>query len=179
MRTDPTLNIPNLWQNPPADAVDQLVFASNLLGSDPRITNFGGGNTSAKVRQVDPLSGGEVEVLWVKGSGGDLGTAKRSGFASLHLDKVLSVEGRYTFGRKVRGDLSEDEIVALYRHCVFNDNPAAPSIDTPLHAFVPARAVSHMHSDAVISIAASENSQTPTSVLPTAYTTYRTRLASC
>jgi len=159
MKTDPNLNIPNLWQSPPSDSVDQLVYASNLLGSDPRITNFGGGNTSAKVRQIDPLSGSEVEVLWVKGSGGNLGTAKRSGFASLYLDKVLSVEGRYERGRKSRGELGEDEIVALYRHCVFNDNPAAPSIDTPLHAFVPARAVSHMHSDAVISIAASQNAE--------------------
>lgn len=153
--------IPSLW-NPahaPTDEVDEMVYASNLLGSDPRITNFGGGNTSVKVRQIDPLSGDEVEVLWVKGSGGDLGTAKRSGFASLYQDKVLSTEGRYIAGRKSRGDLPEDDIVALYRHCIFSDNPAAPSIDTPLHAFVPAKAVSHMHSDAVISIAASRDAE--------------------
>ncbi len=161
--------IPSLWNpaNAPTDEVDKMVYASNLLGSDPRITNFGGGNTSVKVRQVDPLSGEEVEVLWVKGSGGDLGTAKRSGFASLYLDKVLSVESRYehardghgNLGRDAQATLSEDEIVALYRHCIFNDNPAAPSIDTPLHAFVPARSVSHMHSDAVISIAASQDAE--------------------
>lgn len=156
MIKDPSIVIPSLWNaaQAPQDEADKLVYASNLLGSDPRITNFGGGNTSVKVRQVDPLSGNEVEVLWVKGSGGDLGTAKRSGFASLYLDKVLSTEGRYVEGRKSRGDLPEDDIVGLYGHCIYNGNPAAPSIDTPLHAFVPARAVSHMHSDAVISIAA-------------------------
>jgi rhamnulose-1-phosphate aldolase/alcohol dehydrogenase len=161
MIKNPTTSIPSLWNssNAPTDEVDKLVYASNLLGSDPRITNFGGGNSSVKVRQIDPLSGNEVEVLWVKGSGGDLGTAKRSGFASLYLEKVLSTEGRYIAGRKAKGDLGEDDIVALYRHCNFNDNPAAPSIDTPLHAFVPARAVSHMHSDAVISIAASNNAE--------------------
>jgi rhamnulose-1-phosphate aldolase/alcohol dehydrogenase len=155
-----SLLIPSKWMaSATGDEVDKLVYASNLLGSDPRITNFGGGNTSVKVRQVDPLTGSEVEVLWVKGSGGDLGTAKRGGFASLYLDKVLSTEDRYVGGRKAKGDLSEDDIVALYRHCIFNDNPAAPSIDTPLHAFVPSRAVSHMHSDAVISIAASADAE--------------------
>lgn len=155
------IRIPSLWNaaNAPVDEVDKMVYASNLLGSDPRITNFGGGNTSVKVRQIDPLSGNEVEVLWVKGSGGDLGTAKRSGFASLYQDKVISTEGRYADGRKSKGDLPEDDIVALYRHCIFNDNPAAPSIDTPLHSFVSARAVSHMHSDAVISIAASQDAE--------------------
>jgi len=161
MIQDPAINIPSIWNsaNAPVDEADKLVYASNLLGSDPRITNFGGGNTSVKVRQIDPLTGNEVDVLWVKGSGGDLGTAKRGGFASLYLDKVLSTEGRYRHGRKSAGDLGEDDIVALYRHCIFNDNPAAPSIDTPLHAFVPARAVSHMHSDAVISIAASRDAE--------------------
>ena len=161
MIQDPAINIPSIWNsaNAPVDEADKLVYASNLLGSDPRITNFGGGNTSVKVRQIDPLTGNEVDVLWVKGSGGDLGTAKRGGFASLYLDKVLSTEGRYQHGRKAKGDLGEDEIVALYRHCIFNDNPAAPSIDTPLHAFVPSRAVSHMHSDAVISIAASRDAE--------------------
>ncbi len=161
MIQDPSILIPSLW-NPaltPSDLVDKMVYASNFLGSDPRITNFGGGNTSVKVRQVDPLSGEEVDVLWVKGSGGDLGTAKRSGFASLYQEKVLGTEGRYANGRKSKGKLPEDDIVALYRHCNFNDNPAAPSIDTPLHAFVPARAVSHMHSDAVISIAACQEAE--------------------
>lgn len=154
--------IPSLWDpaKAPTDLVDLLVYASNLLGADPRITNFGGGNTSAKVRMTDPLSGEEVEVLWVKGSGGDLGTAKRSGFASLYLDKVLALENRYEASRTpTKGNLKEDEIVPLYQQCVFNLNPAAPSIDTPLHAFVPQRAVSHMHSDAVIAVAASHNAE--------------------
>ena len=132
----------------PKDSLDLLVYASNLLGSDPRITNFGGGNTSSKVVEKDPLTGENVEVLWVKGSGGDLGSAKRGNFASLYQNRVVNLENL---------GLPEDDIVALYSHCVFNLNPSAPSIDTPLHAFVPYPAVSHLHSDAVISIAASAN----------------------
>ncbi|HVT11251.1 MAG TPA: bifunctional rhamnulose-1-phosphate aldolase/short-chain dehydrogenase [Fimbriimonadaceae bacterium] len=153
--------LPSLWDKAKAsqmDEVDQLVYASNLLGSDPRITNFGGGNTSVKITDTDPLTGEKAEVLWVKGSGGDLGTAKKSGFASLYLDKVLGLEARYEKNRRgAGGNLTEDDIVGLYQQCIFNLNPAAPSIDTPLHAFVPFKAVSHMHSDAVIAIAASEN----------------------
>lgn len=136
----------------PSDPLDLLVYASNLLGSDPRITNFGGGNTSSKVSEVDPLTGEKVEVLWVKGSGGDLGSAKRGNFASLYQSRVLDLESIYR-----NRSLHEDGIVGLYQHCVFNLNPSAPSIDTPLHAFVPYAAVSHMHSDSVIAIAASEN----------------------
>ena len=132
----------------PSEPLDLLVYASNLLGSDPRITNFGGGNTSSKVTKKDPLTGEDVEVLLVKGSGGDLGSAKRQNFASLVQDRVLALE---------KLGLPEDDIVGLYSHCIFNLNPSAPSIDTPLHAFVPYAAVSHMHSDAVISIAASKN----------------------
>ena len=132
----------------PKDHLDLLVYASNLLGSDPRITNFGGGNTSSKVVEKDPLTAEQVEVLWVKGSGGDLGSAKRGNFASLYQNRVVGLESL---------GLPEDDIVALYSHCVFNLNLSAPSIDTPLHAFVPYEAVSHMHSDAVISIAASKN----------------------
>src|SRR4051794_18659146 len=111
--------LPSLWDKAKAggmDEVDQLVYASNLLGSDARITNFGGGNTSVKVNQVDPLTGEAVEVLWVKGSGGDLGTAKKGGFASLYLDKVLGLEKRYVARRRPSGKdsqatLSEDDIV--------------------------------------------------------------------
>jgi short-subunit dehydrogenase len=131
-----------------------LVYASNLLGSDPRITNFGGGNTSLKASAIDPLTGDATEVLWVKGSGGDLGSAKRAGFASLYQAKFLGLEKRYR-----DAGLHEDEMVPLYSQCTFNLNPAAPSIDTPLHGLVPAAAVSHMHSDAVISIAAAENGE--------------------
>ena len=135
------------------DPADLLVYASNLLGSDPRITNFGGGNTSYKVKSVDPIMGGEVNVLWVKASGGDLGSAKRANFASLDLDKVLSLKKLSATGTH------EDEIVGLYKHCIFDLNPAAPSIDTPLHALVPFAAVSHMHSDAVIAVAACDRAE--------------------
>ena len=149
--------LPNLWEKTRAanlDDVEQLVYASNLLGGDPRITNFGGGNTSVKTTQADPLTGESVQVLWVKGSGGDLGTAKRDGFASLYLERVLGLEEKF----KSEG-LQEDEVVALYEHCTFGLNPRACSIDTPLHAFVPFKSVSHMHSDAVIAIAASADAE--------------------
>ncbi|CAN5535746.1 bifunctional rhamnulose-1-phosphate aldolase/short-chain dehydrogenase [soil metagenome] len=136
----------------PQDPVDLLVYASNLLGSDPRITNYGGGNTSSKVPMPDPLTGETVEVLWVKASGGDLGSAKRGNFASLYLDKVLGIEEAFK-----RDGRKEDEAVPLYAQATFNLNPAAPSIDTPLHAYVPFQAVSHMHSDAIIALAASED----------------------
>lgn len=144
--------LPNLWnsaQSQQKDDADQLVYASNLLGSDPRITNFGGGNTSVKTTTADPLTGEIVRVMWVKGSGGDLGTARKDGFASLYLDRVLALEGIFN-----ERHLCEDDVVPLYEHCVFGLNPRACSIDTPLHAYVPSKAVSHMHSDAVISIAA-------------------------
>lgn len=146
--------VPSQWNRElaPADPVDLLVYASNLLGSDVRITNFGGGNTSSKLSMTDPLTGEATEVLWVKASGGDLGSAKRTGFASLYQDKVLALEARYR-----ATEMPEDEVVPLYPQCAFNLNLAAPSIDTPLHAYVPFAAVSHMHSDAVISIAAAEN----------------------
>jgi rhamnulose-1-phosphate aldolase/alcohol dehydrogenase len=146
-------SLPNLWERNMGgnmDDADQLVYASNLLGSDPRITNFGGGNTSVKTVQPDPLTGEPTRVMWVKGSGGDLGSSKKDGFASLYLDRVLSLERLAS-----EKGLNEDEIVALYNHCVFGLNPRACSIDTPLHAFVPFKAVSHMHADAVIAIAAS------------------------
>lgn len=148
--------VPNLWDQAkvPKDPVDLLVFASNLLGADPRVTNFGGGNTSSKVPMIDPLSGEAAEVLWVKGSGGDLGSAKKAGFASLYLDKVLGLEKRFHEQK-----MHEDEVVPLYPQCVFDLNPAAPSIDTPLHAYVPFRAVSHMHADSVIAVAAAQDSE--------------------
>lgn len=156
---NPTLDstrVPSLWgdDNVPSEPVELLVYASNLLGSDPRITNFGGGNTSSKVTMTDPLTGEPVEVLWVKGSGGDLGSAKAGGFASLYQQKILGLIGRY---RETK--MHEDAVVPLYPQCTFNLNPAAPSIDTPLHAFVPFAAVSHMHSDSVIAIAAAEDAE--------------------
>ena len=132
---------------------EQLLYRSNLLGSDLRITNFGGGNTSAKCRERDPLGGSEVEVLWVKGSGGDLGSMKLDGFATLYLDKLASLKKLY------RGLAHEDEMVGYLPHCTFGLNPRAASIDTPLHAFIPKRHVDHMHPDAVIAIAASKDSE--------------------
>ena len=156
MKNTADVLIPSLWDasKAPSDPVDLLLYASNLLGSDPRITNFGGGNTSSKILEKDPLTGEMVEVLWVKGSGGDLGTAKRAGFASLYQSKVLGLEARY----RAEG-MHEDEMVPLYAQSTFNLNPAAPSIDTPLHAYVPAKCVSHLHSDAVIAIAAAKDAK--------------------
>lgn len=133
-----------------------LIYRSQRLGSDLRITNYGGGNTSAKVTMADPLTGARVEVLWVKGSGGDIASAGLDGYATLYLDKVLALEQRY------RGREHEDEIPGLYPHCTFNLNPRAASIDTPLHAFVPFRHVDHMHPDAVIAIATAEDGEAVT-----------------
>src|SRR5271155_2901047 len=146
----------NLWDESHTASLDepgQLLYRSNLLGSDLRITNFGGGNTSVKVEASDPLTKQTVRVLWVKGSGGDIGSMKRDGFATLYLEKLESLKGLY------RGLAHEDEMVALFDHCTFNLNPRATSIDTPLHAFVPARHVDHVHADAVIAIAASSNAE--------------------
>ncbi|HEY4731278.1 MAG TPA: class II aldolase/adducin family protein, partial [Myxococcales bacterium] len=138
---------------------ERLLYRSNLLGSDLRITNFGGGNTSAKVMQRDPLSGVEVEVLWVKGSGGDLGSMKLDGFATLYMSKLEQLKKLY------RGLEHEDEMVGYLPHCTFNLNPRAASIDTPLHAFVPHKHVDHMHPDAVIGIAAASRSRELTAEL--------------
>ncbi len=137
------------------DALDRLVYRSNRLGDDITLTNTGGGNTSAKVAETDPLTGESVEVLWVKGSGGDLRTAKRDGFASLYLDKVRSMKSRY-LATEDRGPKTaiEDAMYPMYGHCVFNLNPRACSIDTPLHTLVPYRHVDHLHPNAVIAVAA-------------------------
>lgn len=149
------------WDDAYADQLDplaRLVYRSNLLGSDQRITNTGGGNTSSKLVMPDPLSGEAVEVLWVKGSGGDLRTAGREHFASLHMDKLRGLQGHYARAPE-RGPKSaaEDAMVGLYSHTTFNLNPRPASIDTPLHAFVPARHVDHMHPNALIAIAAAKN----------------------
>ncbi|WP_186415618.1 bifunctional rhamnulose-1-phosphate aldolase/short-chain dehydrogenase [Pannonibacter sp. P2PFMT1] len=146
----------NLWDEAKASAMTEsgrLLYRSNLLGSDKRITNYGGGNTSAKVMEKDPLTGGMAEVLWVKGSGGDVGTIKLDGFATLYMDKLRALKGIY------RGVAFEDEMVGLLPHCTFNLNPRAASIDTPLHAYVPKKHVDHMHPDAIIAIAASKDSK--------------------
>ncbi|EGF92704.1 rhamnulose-1-phosphate aldolase/alcohol dehydrogenase [Asticcacaulis biprosthecium C19] len=130
-----------------------LLYRSNLLGRDPTVTNFGGGNTSAKITQPDPLTGEPVEVLWVKGSGGNLGSMNRDGFATLYLDKVRGLEKRYG------GLAHEDEMVDLFPHCGFGLNPRPASIDTPLHAFLPYAHVDHLHPDSVIAIAAAQDSE--------------------
>ncbi len=130
------------------DELELLVYRSNLLGADLRITNFGGGNTSAKLVREDPLTGDLVTVLYVKGSGGDLGSIGLDGFATLEQEKILALEKRY------RGRAHEDELVPLLEHCVFARNPRPPSIDTALHALVPAAHVDHVHPDAVIALAA-------------------------
>jgi len=143
--------LPSLWDDAKATAMDEpgkLLYRSNLLGSDLRITNFGGGNTSAKVAARDPLSGDEVQVLWVKGSGGDIGSMKLDGFATLYMDRLMQLRAQY------RSLDQEDAMVEALGHCIWNLNPRAPSIDTWLHGFVPKAHVDHVHSDAVIAIAA-------------------------
>jgi rhamnulose-1-phosphate aldolase/alcohol dehydrogenase len=140
--------------------VARLVYRSNLLGGDQRVTNTGGGNTSSKLIERDPLTGEHVEVLWVKGSGGDLRTSKRENFSSLYMDKLRGLQAHY---RRVpeRGPKTavEDAMVGLYSHATFNLNPRPSSIDTPLHAFVPYRHVDHVHPNAVIALAAAKHSE--------------------
>ena len=148
--------IANLWDDAKAALMtepERLVYRSNLLGSDKRVTNYGGGNTSSKIVQSDPLTGESVEVLWVKGSGGDVGTIKLDGFSTLYMDKLRALKGLY------RGLEHEDEMVGYLPHATFNLNPRAASIDTPLHAYVPRPFVDHMHPDAIIAIAASADSK--------------------
>ena len=142
------------------DPVERLVYRSNILGDDQRITNTGGGNTSAKLTMTDPLTGEPVEVLWVKGSGGDLRTSKRANFASLYQNKLIGLQRIYNAAEEkgVKTPI-EDEMVAMYPHTTFNLNPRASSIDTPLHSFVPFKHVDHTHPNAAISIAAAKNSQ--------------------
>lgn len=139
-----------IWSDSDAAEMSEpelLRYRSNLLGSDLRITNFGGGNTSAKVEETDPLTGEKVTVLWVKGSGGDLGSMGLDGFSTLYLDKLEALKGKY------RGLEHEDEMVGYLPHCTFNLNPRAASIDTPIHAFIPYPHVDHVHPDEIIAIA--------------------------
>src|ERR1700749_1914378 len=142
------------WDDQVAATLDEpelLRYRSNLLGSDLRITNFGGGNTSSKIVETDPLDRSQQPVLWVKGSGGDLGSIKRSGFATLYLNKLLALEASY------RGVVYEDEMVEMYPLCTFGKNSVAASIDTPLHGFLPFAHVDHLHPDWGIALAASAN----------------------
>lgn len=145
-----------LWDDEKAssfagDEVGLLIYRSNLLGADLRLTNYGGGNTSCKAIAKDPLTGKETEVMWVKGSGGDLGTMKRDGLAALYVDRLRSLKNVY------RGIEHEDEMVALFNHCIYDPGSKAPSIDTPLHGFLPFKHIDHLHPDAAIAIAASKD----------------------
>ena len=145
-----------LWDDAKAatmnnDEVALLIYRSNLLGADLRLTNYGGGNTSCKVMEKDPLTGKETEVMWVKGSGGDLGTLKKSGLAALYTDRLRALKNVY------RGLEHEDEMVELFNHCIFDLSSKAPSIDTPLHGFLPFKHIDHLHPDAAIAIAAAKD----------------------
>ena len=140
--------------------IERLVFRSNILGGDLRITNTGGGNTSSKAIEKDPLSGEDVNVLWVKGSGGDLRTSTVENFSSLYQDKLIALQGVYhaTTPNGLKTQI-EDDMVGMYRHTTFNLNPRASSIDTPLHSFIPAKHVDHMHPNDFISICATRRSE--------------------
>jgi rhamnulose-1-phosphate aldolase/alcohol dehydrogenase len=145
-----------LWDDAKAaglagDEVALLIYRSNLLGADLRLTNYGGGNTSCKVTAKDPLTGEDTEVMWVKGSGGDLGTLKKSGLAALYVNRLRSLTNVY------RGIEHEDEMVELFNHCIFDLSSKAPSIDTPLHGFLPFKHIDHLHPDAAIAIAAAKD----------------------
>lgn len=133
------------------DEVALLIYRSNLLGADLRLTNYGGGNTSCKAMAKDPLTGEQVEVMWVKGSGGDLGTLKKSGLAALYVDRLRSLQHIY------KGIAHEDEMVELFNHCIYDLSSKAPSIDTPLHGFLPFKHIDHLHPDAAIAIAAAKD----------------------
>ncbi|NYT39699.1 bifunctional rhamnulose-1-phosphate aldolase/short-chain dehydrogenase [Sphingomonas sp. R-74633] len=152
----------NRWSDAEAAGMSPealLLYRSNLLGSDLTVTNFGGGNTSAKIETVDPLTGAPATVLWVKGSGGDIGSMKLDGFATLYLDKLLSLKSRY------RGVEFEDEMVGYLPHCTFNLNARAASIDTPLHGYLPYAHVDHVHPDAIIALAASSAGKAATDAI--------------
>ncbi len=150
--------VENRWDDKKAESlksseIDLLLYRSNILGADLRVTNYGGGNTSCKTIEIDPLTGEETKVMWVKGSGGDIGTLKRSGLAGLYLDRLNSLKKRY------RGLEHEDEMVELFNHCIFDLDSKAPSIDTPLHAFLPFDHIDHLHPDAIIAIAAAKDGE--------------------
>lgn len=154
--TDQFKHVSYLWDNDKAaalagDEVGLLIYRSNLLGADLRLTNYGGGNTSCKAMASDPLSGKQTEIMWIKGSGGDIGTLKRSGLAALYVDRLRSLKNIY------RGIEREDEMVELFNHCIYDLASKAPSIDTPLHGFLPFKHIDHLHPDAAIAIAAAKD----------------------
>lgn len=157
-RTTDFKHVSYLWDEAKAaemagDEVALLIYRSNLLGADLRLTNYGGGNTSCKAIAKDPLTGEDAEIMWVKGSGGDLGTLKRSGLAALYVDRLRNLKNIY------RGLSHEDEMVELFNHCIYDLQSKAPSIDTPLHGFLPFAHIDHLHPDAAIAIAAAEDGE--------------------
>ncbi|WDF79699.1 bifunctional aldolase/short-chain dehydrogenase [Mucilaginibacter sp. KACC 22773] len=156
VKTTQFKHVSYLWDDAKAaglagDEVALLIYRSNLLGADLRLTNYGGGNTSCKVISKDPLTGSDVEVMWIKGSGGDIGTLKKSGLAALYVDRLRSLKNVY------RGVEYEDEMVELFNHCIYDLASKAPSIDTPLHGFLPFKHIDHLHPDAAIAIAAAKD----------------------
>lgn len=156
VKTTQFKHVSYLWDDAKAaalagDEVALLIYRSNLLGADLRLTNYGGGNTSCKVMSKDPLTGSDVEVMWIKGSGGDIGTLKKSGLAALYVDRLRSLKNVY------RGVEHEDEMVELFNHCIYDLASKAPSIDTPLHGFLPFAHIDHLHPDAAIAIAAAKD----------------------
>jgi rhamnulose-1-phosphate aldolase/alcohol dehydrogenase len=156
IRPDKFKHVSYLWDDQKAaalvgDEVALLIYRSNLLGADLRLTNYGGGNTSCKAMAKDPLTGESTEVMWVKGSGGDIGTLKKSGLAALYVDRLRSLKSIY------RGLDHEDEMVELFNHCIYDLASKAPSIDTPLHSFLPFKHIDHLHPDAAIAIAAAKD----------------------
>jgi rhamnulose-1-phosphate aldolase/alcohol dehydrogenase len=158
VRTTDFKHVSYLWDDAKAaelagDEVALLIYRSNLLGADLRLTNYGGGNTSCKAIAKDPLTGNDAEVMWVKGSGGDLGTLKKSGLAALYVDKLRNLKNIY------RGMAHEDEMVELFNHCIYDLQSKAPSIDTPLHGFLPFKHIDHLHPDAAIAIAAAKDGE--------------------
>lgn len=156
VRKEEFKHVSYLWDEEKAaaygdDQVGLLIYRSNLLGADLRLTNYGGGNTSCKAFAKDPVSGEEKEIMWIKGSGGDLGTMKRNGLAALYVDRLRSLANVY------RGIEHEDEMVELFNHCIYDLSSKAPSIDTPLHGFLPFKHIDHLHPDAAIAIAAAKD----------------------
>ena len=153
-----SIEIPNIWDKTKAkelekDQVDLLIYRSNILGSDLRVTNYGGGNTSCKTIEKDPLTGEETKVMWIKGSGGDIGTLTKKGLAGLYMNRLQDLKKIY------RGLEYEDEMVNLFNHCIYDLDSRAPSIDTALHAFLPFNHIDHLHPDALIAIAAAKDGE--------------------
>ena len=158
MKVDTFKHVDFLWDEQKAaslsgDEVALFLYRSNVLGADLRITNYGGGNTSCKTVEKDPLTGEEVDVMWIKGSGGDIGTLSRDGIAGLYVDRMNDLKRIY------RGLENEDEMVALYYRCLYDLDSRAPSIDTALHGFLPFKHIDHLHPDGLIGIAAARDSE--------------------